>query len=109
MAILRIEELEAYIRWLYKQDPTSQYSTKVLTKHLRLLNVNNPPEDIYLLHESLFEPTVQGEKDVPLISDIEEEIDLRNFNPNLVLDNTKLLAQLYGEGLDEFYNDQAFR
>lgn len=109
MPILRIEELEAYIKWVYAKHPQTQYSTKALTTHLRLLNVNNPAQDINLLHESLFEPTVQGQDDVPLISDIEEEIDLRNFDPTLTLDNTRLIGQLYGQGLDDFYNDQLFR
>lgn len=54
MAVLRLDELEAFIEYVYKLDPTTQYSTTKLKSQLKSFNIENSAEDINLLHEKLY-------------------------------------------------------
>jgi len=120
MAILRIEELEAYIKYIYKKIPETQYSLKKLKSSLESFGVENKMEDISLLHSELYDPNPHFSDDDPgydMNSDfpvLPEEDDLqcdirtmRNLEVNS--ENTHFIGRLYGDGLDDFYNDEQFR
>lgn len=124
MAILRIEELEAYIKYIYKKNPETQYSLKKLKSSLESFGVENTMQDVSLLHSELYDPNPHFSDDdpgydmnsdfpvIPVDSDenLEEDIrTMRNLNLQVNKENTHYIAKLYGDGLDDFYNDEKFR
>ncbi len=130
MAILHLEELEAYIKWIYSKFPETKYSSRKLTKKLRELNVENAQEDITLLHGDLYikdlnvvssddidssygysmnddEPFMHNAVEVE--EDADDDYPFKHKPLEVSADNTAMLAKLYGDGLDDFYNDERFR
>ena len=119
MAILRLEELEAYIKFIYKKHPETQYSLKKLKDCLKSYNVNNNNEDVSLLHLQLYDPApyfsedddgYSMNNDFPVLPEDLLEDDIMSMRRlEVSSENTALIGKLYGDGLDEFYNDERFR
>lgn len=115
MAILHLEELEAFIKWVYLTYPDSQYSTKTLQAKLNQHGVDNSVEDIRLLHEQLYENDFSLEAEgysYPAIEVVtKEDEDDEDFPEGFgcLSENALTKGQLYGQGLDDFYREQAFR